>query len=167
MWKINRRKGQSLVEVVFAISILVPTFLLLGDLYLVLVGTRENEDVCRSAARAAAAGAPEEASRIAASMVDFSNSHNPGSIISNFKLAAPVSVKLEKTEQAATPTQDFPADKDELAPIRGTVDVTTEVEIRTFLLHYFYGGKQPFTFKSRQTCPLSYTRMLTQADYLK
>jgi hypothetical protein len=42
-------------------------------------------------------------------------------------------------------------------PVSGTVTVTTEVDIRPFIVYLVYTGSSPLHFQSVQTYPFTYT----------
>ncbi len=154
-----------MLEVVFAIAILIPSLIILGDLYLLMIGSRENEDLCRNAARAAAAGAPAEANARASSVVNSTNNSDASPLIPTFKLIAPVFVEVVGQNQDASNEQDKIIA--EAMPINGTVKVTTEVEIKPFLLHVFFGGNKAFRFQAQQTYPISYAPPISQLDKIQ
>ncbi|MBX9720642.1 MAG: hypothetical protein K2X81_04555 [Candidatus Obscuribacterales bacterium] len=152
------------MEVVFAIAILIPSMIILGDLYLLMIGSRENEDLCRNAARAAAAGAPAEANARAGAVVSSTNKQEASPLIPAFKLIAPVFVEVVGQNQDASSEQDKVIA--EAMPVNGTVKVTTEVEIKPFLLHVFFGGNKAFRFQAQQSYPISYTPPVGQLDII-
>jgi hypothetical protein len=58
MNRASRQAGQSTVELVVGLIVIIPVVLVLFDLGVIVLGVTTNATVCRDAARAAAAGAP-------------------------------------------------------------------------------------------------------------
>ncbi len=140
------KRGQSLFEVSIALFLIVPVLLLVCDLAMIVIGVQANDSTCRDAARLAASGDPNTAKLRALAVIARAN-HNMNGFVSNFSL-----VNLDSTVT--------PAQLASLNPyggtITGAVTVSTEVEVRPFLVHWLYSGKQPMTFHSRQSYPFTY-----------
>ena len=151
----RRQTAQSLLEVIFGIVVLIPVVFVFLDLGIILLAVQQNETTCRNAVRAAASGAPAEAARRAKAIVDGSNIRSGGGIVSQFVLVPPVDVKVTSKPisqvDAGTGSQITAG-----GPILGTAQVTTEVEVRPFIVHLVCGGGQPLKFKVQHSCPLSY-----------
>lgn len=147
--------GQSLIEVTVGIIVLVPVVICLIDLAVILLGVQTNDANCRNAARAAASGDPSEATFRAQTVMARSSMQANPPLISGSKLSTTVDVKVISqpiTEpDIATGKQISPG-----GPITGTATVTSEVQIRPFVVHMVYGGKLPLTFTSKQSFPISY-----------
>jgi hypothetical protein len=58
MKQMQRRSGQSMVELLGGLVILIPVVLVLLDLAIIVIAVQVNDGACRDAARAAAAGRP-------------------------------------------------------------------------------------------------------------
>ncbi len=155
MIPMTRRAGQSLIEVTVGIVILIPASLILVDLAVVVYGVQLNDSACQNAARAAASGSPSESQFRAQTVVDRMNGRSNGSLVSGFRLLLPVEMKI--TGQP-TSQRDFYTGKQvsQGGLISGTATVTTEADVRPFLVHIICGQKPPFTMRARQTFPISY-----------
>jgi hypothetical protein len=140
------KRGQSLFEVSVALFLIVPVLLLVCDLAMIVIGVQANDSTCRDAARLAASGDPNTAKLRALAVIARAN-HNMNGFVSNFSLA-----KLDSTVTAAQLASLNPYG----GTITGAVTVSTEVEVRPFLVHWLYSGKQPMTFHSRQSYPFTY-----------
>jgi hypothetical protein len=158
----SRRSGQSLIEVTVGIIVLIPAVLVLLDLAFVIYGVERNDSACQNAARAAASGPPAEAQARAQTALDRVNGNCPGGIVSSFQLVLPLEMKISR--------QPMP-ERDEYTgqlichggPVIGSATVSTEVEVRPFLVHYICTGKTPLKFRATQTFPISYI-MSASAD---
>lgn len=153
--KTTRKSGQSLIEVTIGIAVLVPVTLILVDLSVVLWGVQANVLTCRSAARSAASGDPEAATERAQVVIDRVDGRGPATMVSNSVLALPVEVNVVSKPM---PQRDPSTEKEVNpgGPVNGSVTVTTEVEIRPFLLHSFFAKSKALTFMAKQTCPITY-----------
>lgn len=150
-----RKSGQSLIEVTIGIVVLVPVTLTLIDLSVALWGVQENDHTCMSAARAAASGAPEEATDRAQIVLDRADGRGPTAMVSNSVLACPVQVDITSKPE----TQRDPVTKEEVNPggaVVGSVTVTSEVEVKPFLLHSFFTKAKSLKFTSQHSCPITY-----------
>jgi hypothetical protein len=147
--------GQSLIEVTVGIVVLIPAILVLLDLAMILYGVQLNESTCRNAVRAAASGDPEESKYRAQAVIDRVNERTYGHLVSEYKLVMPVETKIvnqpamEKDPDSGRPVCTG-------GPITGFIGITTEVEIKPFIVHLVYGGQSPLKFRARQTFPISY-----------
>lgn len=149
--RMRRRKssGQSTVELVCGLFVLVPLVLVLFDLAVIVIGVQVNDQTCRQAARAAASGDPVSAMQRAQAVVARANQQG-SSMLSNFTLITPLTFVpddvLEETEK--------------LVPyggtVSGTVTVQTEVDIHPFIVPYVYSGGAPLKFRSSQTFPFTH-----------
>lgn len=155
----KHKRGQSIIELVIGLMVLVPIVLLIFDLAVLVLGVQQNDSICREAARVAAAGDPTKANDLqdrANAVVTRANNNTKG-MLSNFKL---ISVNTNPS-QAAINTQIAqwqvppPGSGNTGGPITGTVTVDTEVDIKPFLVKYAYNG-QTLTFRSRQSFPFTY-----------
>lgn len=149
-----RNKGQSLIEVLVGITVLIPVALLMLDLTIIVWAVQSNDVLCRTAARAAATGNPEQATSRAQTVIDRARSRSAGSMISDFELISPVETKITGSPvaevDAALEKQVNPG-----GPVTGAVTVTTEVEVKPFMVHMLYGSKQ-LRFRTQQVFPISY-----------
>lgn len=145
----KRKYGQSSVELVAGLFILVPIVLVLFDLAVIVIGVQVNDQTCRQAARAAASGAPDTAEQRAEAIVTRANSQG-SSMLSNFTLIKPLIFNPTDVIQQA----------DDLDPyggtVTGTVTVQTEVQVTPFIVPYVYSGGAPLVFRSSQTFPFTY-----------
>lgn len=140
------KRGQSLLEVSIALFLIVPVVLLVLDLAMIIIGVQANDTTCREAARLAASGDPNTAKLRATAVIARAN-NNINGFVSNFSLVA-----LDSTVTSAQLASLNPYG----GTITGAVTVSTEVEVRPFLVHWLYSGKQPLTFRSRQSYPFTY-----------
>jgi hypothetical protein len=177
-----RRSAQSIIEVCIGIVVLIPVCLILIDLAVMLHAVELNDQVCRHAVRAAAAGAPEDARQRAETVVSVpedgrqraetvvsapedgrqraetvvsgGGSQDDRAMVGCPRLILPVDVKVVSRPQTE---QDLAAEKQISAggPVKGTATVTTEIELRPFLIHLFCGGKSPLLFRATHTFPIS------------
>lgn len=150
-----RACGQSLIEVTAGLIVLVPVVIVLIDLSVILLGVQTNDANCRNAARAAAEGDPAEASFRAQAVMNRSNLQANQPLISGSRLILPVEVKIS-SRPLTEPDIATGKQMNTGGPVTGTATVTTEVEIRPFIVHMMYGGKSPLKFTSRQSFPMSY-----------
>lgn len=148
-------RGQSLVEVVTGLTIIVPIALALIDLSAVLYAISLNDTACRNAARAAATGSPGEAKLRAESIVLQANSGQFNSSFAHFSLLTPVrsTIKVQPAMQI-DPDTDKPFNPGGL--VTGDVSVTTEVEVKPFVMSMILKGQTPLVFRSTQNCPIRY-----------
>jgi hypothetical protein len=142
----RKRRGQSLVELVCGLLVLIPIILVLFDLAVIVLGVQLNDSTCREAARVASLGDPLTASTRAQAVIDRANASG-SSMLSNFKL-----VKCVSTVTAA----DIAALGAFGGPISGSVTVDTEVDIRPFVVAVVWNGGAPLTFRSEQTFPFTF-----------
>ncbi len=142
------RSGQSMVELVCGLFILIPLVLVLFDLAVIVIAVQVNDQTCRQAARAAASGDPASAMQRAQAVVARANQQG-SSMMSNYTLAA---LNFNPTT--------LPGDAAALVPfggtVTGTVSVDTTVDVKPFIVPYVYSGGAPLTFRSSQTYPFSY-----------
>jgi Flp pilus assembly protein TadG len=145
----RRNSGQSTVELVCGLFVLVPLVLVLFDLAVIVIGVQVNDQTCRQAARAAASGDPASADQRAQAVVARANQQG-SSMLSNFTLMTPLGF---------TPSTVL-ADAQDLVPyggtVSGTVTVQTEVDIHPFIVPYVYSGGAPLKFRSSQTFPFTH-----------
>jgi hypothetical protein len=144
-----RKSGQSTVELVCGLFIIVPLVLVLFDLAVIVIGVQVNDQTCRQAARAAASGDPASAQQRAQAVVARANQQG-SSMLSNFTLTTPL---------VFNPASAI-ADAAALVPyggtVSGTVTVDTVVDIRPFIVPYVYNGGAPLRFRSSQTFPFTH-----------
>ena len=143
---LHRRQGQSLIELVCGMLVLIPIILVLFDLAVIVLGVQLNDSTCREAARVAALGDPTSCSTRAQAVVDRAN-NSGSSMLSNYKLK-----QCTSTVTAADITAMSPFG----GPISGTVTVDTEVDIKPFIVAIVYSGGQPLKFRSQQTFPFTF-----------
>jgi Flp pilus assembly protein TadG len=146
-------KGQSLLEATFGLVFMVLIGIGLVDLAVVIYGVSLNDIACRNAARAAAAGAVNEAAQRAQVAIDQSRTNAFGTIISQPTLVLPVEIKL-----TSRPLDRRDPETDKLfSPgglITGTVKVMTKVEVRPLAMECIFWRHDPFTFQAMQTFPI-------------
>ncbi len=139
-------KGSSLLELSVGLIVLIPVILVLFDLCVIVLNVQVNDSTCREAARVAASGNPLDAQARAMAIINRANS-SPSSMLSNFTL-----VSLDSTVTA----QDIAALGTYGGPVKGTVTVTTQVDVRPFIVQYVFSGKTPLHFNSKQSFPCTY-----------
>jgi Flp pilus assembly protein TadG len=145
---VMRRKGQSMIELGAGLLILIPIVLAIFDLAVLVIAVQVNDNACREAARIAASGDPASASIRAASVIARANSTSSG-MVSNFRM---VGVDLLPVDVATQVTALQPYG----GTITGTVTVTTDVDVKPFIVQWVYSGGRPLTFRSRQSFPFTY-----------
>lgn len=149
MFGLRRRKsiGQSAVELCTGLIVLVPIILVLFDLAVIVLGVQLNDATCREAARVAALGDPTTCSARALAVINRANNQS-SALLSNFQLKNCTSTVTAAQIAAMQPFG---------GPVSGTVSVTTEVDIRPFVVYLVYTGSSPLHFQSVQTYPFTYT----------
>jgi hypothetical protein len=143
-----RKRGQSLVELGAGLLVIIPMILVILDLAVLVIAVQTNDNACREAARIAASGDPNSAQIRAQSVINRANTTSHG-IVSNFRL---ISVDLSPANMASQVAALQPYG----GTITGTVTVTTDVDVRPFVVQWVYSGGQPLTFRSRQSFPFTY-----------
>src|ERR1700709_1580743 len=123
-----RELGQSLVEVVTGLVVIIPIVLALMVFVAVIYAISLNEAACRNAARAAAAGNPGEAKDRAQLIIAQANSGQFNSYFAHFAVVEPI-----RSVITAQPALQIDAETDKpFNPgglVSGNVSVTTEVEV--------------------------------------
>jgi hypothetical protein len=151
----SRSEGQSLIEVISGLVLIFSIVLALTDLGAVIYAAALNDTTCRNAANAAAVGPPGEADHRAQVVVARANSGGFSAAFAHFVLITPVGVGI-----TARPSLQVDTDTGQTfcpgGMVSGTVEVTTEVEVRPFVLGTVCRGKAPFVFRSTQTFPIRY-----------
>lgn len=150
----NSKNGASIIELAVGLAVILPVVLLLFDLGVVMMGVQINNSVCREAARVAAGGNPGDPSGLenrAEAVIKRTNSSATG-MLSNYRLIKPITTS---PSQSAI-NQQMNTLRGYGGPVSGTITVETEVDIRPFVVKYAYGGKDPLTFRARQTFPFTY-----------
>jgi hypothetical protein len=145
--RLRKAGGQSATELCGGLIVLVPLILVLFDLSVIVLGVQLNDQTCREAARVAALGDPTSASTRAQAVIGRANRQG-SSMLSNFQL-----INCNSSVSAAQITAMQPYG----GPVSGTVSVTTEVDIRPFVVYLVYTGSSPLHFQSVQTYPFTYT----------
>ncbi len=151
MSRVRRRlriSGQSTVELVCGLLILVPLVLVLFDLAVIVIGVQINDQTCRQAARAAASGDPVTAEQRAAAVVARANQQG-SSMLSNFTLT-------DLIFNPSTVIEDAAALEPYGGTVAGTVTVDTTVDIKPFIVPYVYSGGAALKFRSSQTFPFTH-----------
>ncbi|MBX9570259.1 MAG: hypothetical protein K2X77_15275 [Candidatus Obscuribacterales bacterium] len=149
----RKRKAQSLLETVMGISFLVPIFLLLVDFTLVFAALQKNDSVCRNVVRTAASGAPEDANNRAQAILAQKSDSSTG-WFSKISLAEPVALMITNKPNVQLDPESNEAFNPG-GPIEGSAIASTQITIKPILLHLFHGERE-LTFKSQQSCPISY-----------
>jgi hypothetical protein len=127
--------------------VLVPIILVLFDLSVIVLGVQLNDATCREAARVAALGDPSTCSTRAQAVINRANNQG-SSMLSNFQM---LSCNSTITAAQIASMQPFGG------PLSGQVSVTTEVDIKPFVVHLVYTGSSPLHFQSVQIYPYTYT----------
>lgn len=151
------KRASSLVEVTCGSVLLFFVVIILIDLGLLIYGVSLNDSVCRDAARKSASGNPIQAESRALLLVSQMNNRNSRNIglVSHFRLVPPIEIEISSQPKLRrNPENDVLVNPGGL--VTGSVTVTTEVEIKPFVLQPFLGGKSPLKFQSKQTFPISY-----------
>lgn len=143
----GNNRGQSIIELVCGLIILVPLTLVLFDLAAIVLCVQTNDSTCRDAARAAASGPPDTSMQSRAqAVVARANNRTGGVMVSNYKL-------INVNSSAGTISNVIQTYG---GAVSGTVTVTTSVDVRPFIVSIVYSGGQPLTFQSKQTFPFTY-----------
>ena len=143
-----RRKGQSIIELGAGLLVLIPIVLSIFDLAILVIAVQVNDTACREAARIAASGDPGSASTRANSVIARANSTSSG-MVSNFRIISVDLVPPDVANQVAA-LQPYGG------TITGTVTVTTDVDVKPFIVQWVYSGGKPLTFRSKQSFPFTY-----------
>jgi Flp pilus assembly protein TadG len=143
-----RQRGQSLVELGAGLLVIIPMILVILDMAVLVIAVQTNDNACREAARIAASGDPSSATIRAESVVARANTTAHG-IVSNFRL-----VKVDLAPPGVV--GQVAALQPYGGTITGTVTVSTEVDVRPFVVQWVYSGGAPLTFLSRQSFPFTY-----------
>jgi hypothetical protein len=144
---LRSRRGQSAAELCGGLMLLIPIILVLFDLSVIVLGVQLNDSTCHEAARVASLGDPTNCSTRAQAVITRANKQG-SSMLSNFQL---INCTSSVTGADIAAMQPFGG------PVSGTVAVTTQVDIRPFVVHLVYTGQTPLQFKSNQTYPITYT----------
>lgn len=151
-------RGQSLVELLAGLVVIIPVVLFLIDAGTLFLGATENNQVCRDSARAAASGEPGDVTT-AGSDRDVPAGKQP------FDRAASVirrtckpggairmspDPKVTETLRAPLPTQPFGG------PVDGEVTVETTVTVYPPFLVSTIVGPGGVSFKTSQTFPYTW-----------
>jgi hypothetical protein len=126
----SRNVGQSLVELVVGIAVLIPIMLVIFDLAVIVIAVQMNDSTCREAARVAASGSPSDVQQRANAIVARANAR-ASSMMSNFTL-----VSYSNT----APTNYMSTIGQFGGPINGTVTIKTQVDVRPFIVQWAYAG---------------------------
>ena len=141
-----RNRGQSLVELVVGIAVLIPIMLVIFDLAVIVIAVQMNDSTCREAARVAASGSPSDVQQRALAIVSRANVR-ASAMMSNFTL-----VSYSNT----APTNYMSTIGQFGGPINGTVTIQTQVDVKPFIVQWAYAGVSPLKFRSQQTFPFTY-----------
>lgn len=139
--------GQSAVELCAGLIVLVPVILVLFDLAVIVLGVQLNDATCREAARVAALGDPTTCKERALAVINHANNQG-SSLLSNFQL-----IKCNSTVTA----EQIASMKPFGGAVAGTVSITTQVDIKPFVVYLVFTGTSPLHFQSVQTYPFTYT----------
>jgi Flp pilus assembly protein TadG len=142
----SRKRGQSLVELVVGIAVLIPVMLLIFDLAVIVIAVQMNDSTCREAARVAASGSPSDVQQRANAIISRANVRATG-MMSNFTL---VSYSNTAPANYMSTIGQFGG------PINGTVTIQTEVDVKPFIVQWAYNGISPLKFRSQQSFPFTY-----------
>jgi hypothetical protein len=138
-------RGHAFIEFVISATVIVPVMLLLIDSFLIVSATELNDGACKEAARLASSGDPRLAEARAYQIV---------------------SQRLTSDQQTyslhlvAATTSITDSEMNALLPyggsLSGTVDVTTEIEVKPFILCWFLGGPRFLHLRANQVVPITY-----------
>src|SRR5271156_6852678 len=116
----SNHRGQSIVELVAGLIVVIPVLLVLIDCAFVLSGVQMADSTCREAARIAASGDPAQADTRIASFLAKANSSAKG-MVKDYRLAGAGGVQF-------TPADIVQEEQPLLAyggPLQGSVTVKT------------------------------------------
>jgi Flp pilus assembly protein TadG len=140
-------RGLSIIELTVAITLLVPVILICVDCATLFSAQTLNANVCRQAARAAAAGPPSKMTpnrpRLNAETVVQQNLASSGAIRMHKEVAIDESINR-------LPVAPFGGSVD------GTITVTTSVDVYSPFLVGRIVGKNPIVLVQSQTFPFTY-----------
>ncbi len=169
----SRESGQTLLELVATLIILIPTVLLFLDLLLIAVVVQINDDVARNATRQASNGAPSSPGSPGGSgagtlasiapqsyyrakvYVDQANKSHSGAI-------ANIAITNSWTNLTSADIQNWQISGGELLHHQGNqvstglVSITTSVQVRPFVLPWVLASSKVMTFNATHTFPFSY-----------
>lgn len=152
-----RKQGQSFIEFMTGIAVLVPLFMLFLDFASIIYAVQLNDRTCLSAARAAASGDPATATQRAQVAIARNACHDTRAPIGDPHLLEPVAVQLTKE-----PLVELASQSGKRATHGGTVSgyitVTTAILARPMLAHKFFTRDQFLTFTSKHTSPITYIK---------
>ena len=138
-------KAQSLIEFVLATTVVIPILLLAIDSFLILSAMQLNDATCKEAARQASIGDPRWALARAQQIVD--GTLNSGeSRFSLHLVAAKTTVEKSQLEALSPYGGNAP----------GLINVTTEVEVKPLVLHWFLGEQARLRFQTTSEIPSTY-----------
>lgn len=112
-----RLNGQSTIEMIAGVIVIMPVILFLFDLAVVLLSVQVNDAACRDAARAAAAGPPSQ-------LTDRANT-----IVNNFYKSGGYISKIEVIPNGTQANITATPDPVYGGPYTGTAQVTTKMTI--------------------------------------
>ncbi len=146
----NRKEvtGQSLVEMVCAIALIVPLLLLLIDGYFILLGYWLCTSNCRLAARAAAQGPPSAIERGAPQQRALASLHT--SFAQAGKMIQLASINVSESIKSLP-------DRVGGGPVNGTVSVDVTLDVAPPFLLKIFSPEHKFTIHASNTCPYTWT----------
>lgn len=149
---LRTRNGQSSIEFVCGLAVLIPIMLIAIDLCVVYVGVSFNDRVCREATRAAANGPPNALSSgsprsRAQAAIETANKN------ATFQVDPNCSV-LETITSLPKPNLGGAVD--------GSITVETTITVHPPLLLRGFFEKRGLRFSTRATCPITYIAVSTQ-----
>lgn len=130
----RRTSAFYLAEAVVVIAVLVPVVLLLIDLFSLLVASRQNDGVCALTSRAVASGPPKDANFIADSTLNEASRQRFLPTIHAFRLVQPI-------------------ERDKA----GNISVSTEAELKPFILFVGVNRDGFLKVRSRHSCASTFT----------
>lgn len=144
MTRSRNRRGQSIVELVAGVILIVPVVLLLIDLAALVLGVTSNDNLCREAARVASAGDPDQANQRAQQVVAQANA-TKGGIIAQYV--------LDRAQANVIGTRP---DGTTGGVVQGNVEVETTVVVAPPFLLNAVNNRQAFQFKTHQAFPITF-----------
>jgi hypothetical protein len=143
---LNRELGQSAVEFVVGLIVLVPIFLIVFDLSVIYAGVSFNDHVCREAARAAASGPPDAIMR-----------GSPQLRAQATIAQADTNTAFQVTPECGVSENLVSMPKHNLGgPVEGSETVTTTVTVHPPFLIRCFVSKDGLQFSARKTSPITY-----------
>ncbi len=153
--KIKIVKGQSIIELIGGLIIIIPIVILLLDLAIIVMAVQTNENIAKNAARVASQSDPLSAQAKAQALVNQA-SFTLGSFIKSIKMTN-YSTNLTSTDiQNWINNGGIVVHSNGSIDIPGQVSITTTIKVQGFIIPLFLSSGQPINFKSTHQYPFSF-----------